>query len=172
MQLEELRGEHSTASTGGAGGAYLYTESMPRPSPVTDALRGLIHDHDRHAWSLDELLDSVRGQIPGADFSTVFRAMTTLERAGVVDRVDLGDGKARYEVRQDHHEHIRCAVCGDVAEVPGCVVEDALAEIQRQTGYQVLSHQVVFRGVCKRCRKKGVPTGPRAASLQAGNLPA
>jgi Fe2+ or Zn2+ uptake regulation protein len=125
---------------------------VPRPSPVTDAVRAVIAAEDRHAWALDELLDAVRRQVPGADFSTVFRAMQTLERTGVVEQVDLGDGKARYETRREHHEHIRCTVCGTVAEVPGCVVEDVMAQIQRRTGYQVSSHQVVFSGVCRPCR--------------------
>ncbi|HXM54184.1 MAG TPA: transcriptional repressor [Candidatus Dormibacteraeota bacterium] len=125
---------------------------MPRPSPVTDAVRSVIAAEDRHAWALDELLEAVRRRIPTADFSTVFRAMQALERTGVVDQVDLGDGKARYETRREHHEHIRCTVCGSVAEVPGCVVEDAMSQIQRRTGYRVSSHQVVFSGVCRPCR--------------------
>jgi Fur family ferric uptake transcriptional regulator len=132
---------------------------------VTDVIRGLIAANDRHAWSLDELLESVRAQIPGADFSTVYRAMGVLERSGTVQRVDLGDGKARYEGSQDHHEHIRCTVCGNVAEVPGCVVEDAVADVQRRTGFQVLSHQVVFGGVCRNCRRlRGRGGKPASAS--------
>jgi Fur family ferric uptake transcriptional regulator len=119
---------------------------------VTDAVRAVIAAEDRHAWALDELLEAVRRRIPTADFSTVFRAMQSLERVGLVDQVDLGDGRARYETRREHHEHIRCTTCGTVAEVPGCVVEDAVAQVQRRTGYQVSSHQVVFAGVCRPCR--------------------
>lgn len=125
---------------------------MPRPSPVTDAVKAAIAAEDRHAWALDELLEAVRRQIPTADFSTVFRAMQTLERGGKVVQVDLGDGKARYETIRDHHEHIRCTQCGSVAEVPGCLVEDAVAQVQRRTGFVVKSHQVVFAGVCRPCR--------------------
>jgi Fe2+ or Zn2+ uptake regulation protein len=128
---------------------------------VTDAVRAVIAAEDRHAWALDELLEAVRRRVPGADFSTVFRAMQALERAGVVDQVDLGDGRARYETRREHHEHIRCTVCGTVAEVPGCVVEDAVAQVQRRTGYRVSSHQVVFAGVCRPCRSASA--GSRAA---------
>jgi len=136
---------------------------VPRPSPVTDAVRAVIAAEDRHAWALDELLEAVRRQVPGADFSTVFRAMQTLERAGVVEQVDVGDGRARYETRREHHEHIRCTECGTVAAVPGCVVEDALAHVERRTGYRVKSHQVVFAGVCRSCR-----TAARAQRQAAG----
>src|SRR5207237_554762 len=99
-----------------------YSGSVPRPSPVTDAVRTLVLTNDHHAWSLDELLAAVRADIDSADFSTIFRAVANLERSGVVDRVDVGDGKTRYESRRAHHEHIRCPSCGRVAEVPGCVL--------------------------------------------------
>jgi Fe2+ or Zn2+ uptake regulation protein len=125
---------------------------VPRPSPVTDAVRAVIAAEDRHAWTLGDLLEAVRRSLPRADFSTVFRAMQALERSGEVQQVDLGDGKARYETRREHHEHILCTVCGTVNEVPGCVVEDAMAQVQRRTGYQVSGHQVVFAGVCRACR--------------------
>ncbi len=126
---------------------------MPRPSPVTDALRAVISGEDRHGWALDELLDAVRRRLPTADFSTVFRAMQALERSGLVEQIDLGDGKARYETRREHHEHIRCTECGTVSEVPGCAVQDVVARVQRRTGYQVRSHRVVFAGICRECRR-------------------
>jgi Fur family ferric uptake transcriptional regulator len=141
---------------------------VPRPSPVTDAVKAILAAEDRHAWALDELLEAVRRQIPTADFSTVFRAMQTLERTGLVDQVDLGDGKARYETRRDHHEHIRCTVCGTISEVPGCVVEDVVAQIQRRTGYLVSSHQVVFAGVCRPCRSVARRERAEAREARAG----
>jgi Fe2+ or Zn2+ uptake regulation protein len=125
---------------------------MPRPSPVTDAVRSLIEGAGHRAWSLDELLEEVRRQIGTANFSTVLRAIWTLEKRSLVSRVDLGDGKARYEAPRDHHEHVRCIQCGSIAEVPGCVVAEASAGIEMRTGYLVQSHQVVFAGLCPNCR--------------------
>lgn len=127
---------------------------MPRPSPVSDAVRGVIDDGQRHAWSLDELLASVRGRVPGADYSTVFRAVANLERAGEVTRVEVGDGKARYEPSQEHHEHIRCSDCGEVAEVSGCALLAAESEIAVATGFQVDGHSLLFSGLCPDCQRK------------------
>ena len=128
-----------------------YTLRMPRPSPVTDALRHVIAADERHLWSLDELHDRVRAMVGSANFSTILRAVTALESAGLIDRVDLGDGKARYEVHQEHHEHVRCSNCGKVAEVPGCVVEGAAAAVRASTGFVVRGHQLVFSGTCPEC---------------------
>jgi len=137
---------------------------MPRPSPVTDAVRSLIEGEGHRAWSLDELLEEVKQQIATANFSTVLRAVWALEKRSLVQRVELGDGKARYEAPRDHHEHVRCIQCGAIAEVPGCVVDEAAAGIEAQTGYVVRSHQVVFAGLCPDCKS---PSAAMAA-LPAG----
>ncbi len=124
---------------------------MPRPSPVTDEVRRLFETGERHAWALDELHQEVVASLGGADFSSVFRATGQLEKEGLVERVDLGDGRARFELRDRHHEHIRCESCGRVAEVPGCVLDDVAAQVQRATGFRVTGHKVVFGGTCREC---------------------
>jgi Fur family transcriptional regulator, ferric uptake regulator len=111
----------------------------------------LLETDSRHAWSLDELVDEVRSRTGSADYSTVFRFMALLENQGRVRRLELGDGKARYEVHQAHHEHITCVACGRISEVPGCLVDEAAERIRRNTGYRVTGHSLVFSGVCPEC---------------------
>ena len=125
---------------------------MPRPSPVRDLVRELLAGDARHAWSLDELLEHVRSRGGSADYSTVFRVVTALERGGEIRRISMDDGKSRYEPGGDHHEHIACGRCGRIAEVPGCLVEDAAAQIRSATGYEVAGHRLVFSGTCPDCR--------------------
>jgi Fe2+ or Zn2+ uptake regulation protein len=76
-----------------------------------------------------------------------------MERDGIIRRIDLGDGKAYYESGADHHEHVRCETCGRVAEVPGCVLEDATSGVQSSTGFVVTSHHLVFSGLCPNCSR-------------------
>jgi Fur family ferric uptake transcriptional regulator len=124
---------------------------MPRPSPVTDEVRRLLDTRDRHAWSIEDLHLAVRSSLGSADYSSVFRAVSLLQRQGLLERIDLGDGHARFEVREDHHEHIRCDNCGRIEEVPVCVLDDASAQVQRLTGFKVTNHRVVFGGLCHDC---------------------
>ncbi len=124
---------------------------MPRPSPVTDAVRALFEARSQHSWSLAELHASARDRLGEADYSTVFRAVTAMEQEGLLARVEVGDGKARYELRDDHHEHVRCDVCGRVDEVPGCSLANVEAAVRRSTGFSITSHQLVFTGVCPDC---------------------
>lgn len=127
---------------------------MPRPSPVTDEVRRLFETDEQHVWAIDELLASTRSTLGSADYSSVFRAVSQFEREGLLDRLDLGDGKARFEMRDHHHEHIRCERCGRIAEVPVCVLDDAAAQVHNLTGFKVTSHRVVFGGLCEDCAAK------------------
>lgn len=141
----------------GAPGVELgYHRAVPRPSPVTDEVKRLLLSGGKHAWSLEELLEGVRSTLGAADPSSVFRATVTLEQSGLIDRLDLGDGRSHYELRDDHHEHVRCESCGRIAEVRGCVVDDASARIEAKTGFIVSSHQIVFVGRCPDCVAAGV----------------
>jgi Fe2+ or Zn2+ uptake regulation protein len=124
---------------------------VPRPSPVTDAVRNLVLEGEHHLWTLDELHARVREKVATANFSTILRAVAGLERSGVLDRVEVGDGRARYESHQEHHDHVQCTGCGRLAEVPGCILEEAPALVQEATGFQIDGHQLVFLGLCSAC---------------------
>ena len=124
---------------------------MPRPSPVTDEVRRLLTAGEQHAWSLNELHVASRESLGSADYSSVFRAVATLEREGLIDRIDLGDGQARYELREHHHEHIRCDNCGRIEVVTGCLLDDVAGVVQKQTGFKVTSHNLVLGGLCREC---------------------
>lgn len=131
-----------------------YNASMSRPSYVRDAVAALLTVSDRHGWSIDEVDRALRARGIEADPSSIFRALGYLERTGVLERVELADGKARYEARREHHEHIRCTSCFAVAPVPGCVVTEAQSAIAASTGYLISGHRVLFEGLCPACSKE------------------
>src|SRR5882762_9932154 len=90
-------------------------KGVARSSPVSDQVKLLFGAGGaKHLWSIDELHSAVVQALGAADYSTVFRAVSGLERDGLINRIDLGDGKVHYELRDTHHEHIRCDSCGRV----------------------------------------------------------
>jgi Fe2+ or Zn2+ uptake regulation protein len=119
---------------------------------VSDQVQLLFRASDgKHLWSIDELHGAVVEVLGAADYSTVFRAVSGLERDGFITRIDLGDGKVHYELSDEHHEHIRCVECGRVAEVAGCVLGDASSAVTKSTGFTVTSHRLLFGGICPDC---------------------
>src|SRR5258706_8279291 len=115
---------------------------MARRSPVRDAVGEVMQRGDHRAWLIEELLTEVRRTGHRTNWSSIFRAVVALERAGAVHRVDLGDGRHRYELTGEHHEHIQCLRCGRVAEIAGCLLADTATRVQRLTGFQVTDHRL------------------------------
>ncbi len=132
-----------------------YDRRIARPSHIRPAILKLLAERSRHGWSIDELTAALHERGVRADFSSVFRSLARLEREEAVERVELDDGKARYEAAGDHHEHIRCESCGSVSPVPCGLVGDVLPAVQRRTGYEVWSHRLVLSGLCPACAEGG-----------------
>jgi Fur family ferric uptake transcriptional regulator len=130
---------------------------MARKARVSAAMVDLMGKGERHAWTLDELHAGLgrRGRV--TDFSSVFRAAEKLAADGLVRKVPLEDGRARFELVGAHHDHLYCTRCHELVPVP-CVIEDErFAALERATGAAILDHHVVLRGLCRDCRKAGKP---------------
>lgn len=129
---------------------------MPRPSPVRDRVRDLVLGGSLHAWTIEELLARVRKEVASADYSTVFRAVSYLEGKKLIRRVDVGDGRGRYEAADRHHDHVQCERCGRVTESgTRCLLENAGEKVSRATGFKVHTHHLVFMGLCPECAVAG-----------------
>jgi Fe2+ or Zn2+ uptake regulation protein len=131
---------------------------VARPSRVREAVAGLIAaGESRHDWSIEDLLRELDASGQSADFSSVFRAVALLEESGEIRRVDLGDGKSRFEAAGKHHDHVRCGDCGAVAGVPCSMLDRIANRVERQTGYAVSGHRLVFMGQCPQCAAEAGP---------------
>jgi Fur family transcriptional regulator, ferric uptake regulator len=124
---------------------------MARPSHVRDAVAELVGGSDKHGWTLEEAHAELGARGVSADPSSVFRALVHLSEQDELERFDLGDGRARFERPGRHHEHIVCSGCGQVAEVPGCLIDRRVREVERRTGFAVTGHRLTFSGTCTGC---------------------
>lgn len=124
---------------------------MGRPSHVRDAIAELVAGSDRHDWTVEDVTAALAAAGVSADPSSVFRGLVRLSDEGALERVELGDGKLRFEASGAHHEHVRCERCGQVQAVAGCLAEPVIPEVERQTGFTVTAHRILFTGICGRC---------------------
>jgi Fur family transcriptional regulator, ferric uptake regulator len=87
--------------------------------------------------------------------ASVYRVLDELVELRLVQRVDVGDGIARYEPAQpdgDHHHHVVCEDCGKVEPFEDPTLESAIASASKRLGFSVDAHEVVLRGECGDCR--------------------
>lgn len=86
---------------------------------------------------------------------TVYRILDLFVTASVAKRIELGEGKFRYEhMDREHHHHVICTTCGTVADVADITETDLERVVSQKTGFAVRSHSLEFFGLCPDCRKK------------------
>lgn len=105
--------------------------------------------------SAHELHDAARERGARVGMASVYRALESLDALGLVQRIDLGDGVARYEPSHaggDHHHHLVCDGCGKVEPFEDAGLESAIERVADGRGYVVAAHEVVLHGACEDCR--------------------
>jgi Fur family ferric uptake transcriptional regulator len=106
--------------------------------------------------SAQEIHEKLRGgKSRSVGIASVYRVLDVLAELRLVQRVDVGDGIARFERALpdgDHHHHVVCDDCGKVEPFSDSSLETAIARASRRLGYSVDAHEVVLRGECGDCR--------------------
>lgn len=105
------------------------------------------------ALSPAEVFERARGLCPSLGLVTVYRTLDTLAALGLVRRVHTEDGCHGYaSARQRHGHHLVCRECSQVVEFSGCGLEPMIAEMSRQTGFEIEHHLLELVGRCPACQ--------------------
>ena len=85
---------------------------------------------------------------PKISIATVYRTVRLFEEAGILDRHDFGDGRARYEeTPEEHHDHLIDIQTGKVIEFHNDEIEDLQRRIAEKAGYRLVGHRLELFGV-------------------------
>lgn len=80
--------------------------------------------------------------------ATVYRTVRLFEEAGILDRHDFGDGRARYEATPEaHHDHLIDVETGKVIEFVDPELEQLKRQIAEKLGYRLVDHRMELYGV-------------------------
>lgn len=84
--------------------------------------------------------------------ATVYRTIDVLVNHDLVRKLDLGDGRSRYEhkLNPEHHDHIVCLQCGKIFEFVNEKIETLQKEIAAEQGFTLESHIHQLFGRCDR----------------------
>jgi Fur family ferric uptake transcriptional regulator len=79
--------------------------------------------------------------------STVYRTVRLLEEAGILERHEFGDGRARYEpAGHDHHDHLINTATGEVIEFKNEEIERLQERVARELGFRLIGHRLELFG--------------------------
>jgi Fur family ferric uptake transcriptional regulator len=85
---------------------------------------------------------------PGISIATVYRTVRLFEEAGILERHDFGDGRARYEAAAETlHDHLIDVETGRVIEFVDPELEALQRRIAEKLGFRLVDHRMELYGV-------------------------
>lgn len=105
---------------------------------------GQAEDHP----DVEEIYARASREDPRISLATVYRTVKLFEEAGILDKLEFGDGRARYEdAERDHHDHLIDVNSGQVIEFVDPEIEALQERIAARLGYRLIGHRLELLGV-------------------------
>lgn len=83
--------------------------------------------------------------------ATVYRTVKLFEETGILERLEFGDGRSRYEdAEREHHDHLIDINTGKVIEFVDPDIEALQEKIAAKLGYELRGHKLELYGVPKK----------------------
>ncbi len=117
---------------------------MTEQRRVVARVIGEAEDHP----DVEELYARAARVDPRISIATVYRTVKLFEEAGILDRLEFGDGRARYEdAERDHHDHLIDVNTGEVIEFVDPDIEALQEKIAERLGFRLVGHRLELLGV-------------------------
>jgi len=97
---------------------------------------------------VEELYARASTRDPNISIATVYRTVKLFEEAGILEKLEFGDGRARYEdAEREHHDHLIDMQSGEVIEFVDAEIEALQERIAQKLGYTLKGHKLELYGV-------------------------
>jgi len=100
----------------------------------------------------DEVYQEIAREYPRISRGTVYRNLNRLAQAGEIRKIEVPGGADRFDHLCHDHCHVRCEKCGRIFDVDMEFVSGLEKNIRDPHGFQFTGYDLIFRGICPRCR--------------------
>ena len=85
---------------------------------------------------------------PRISLATVYRTIKLFEEHNLLNRIELGGKRARYEVLNidDHHDHLIDIDSGEIIEFVNDEIESLQMKVAKKLGYELVDHRMELFG--------------------------
>ena len=116
-----------------------------------------ILENDPRPQSIEEIISSSSGKLA---LSTLYRAISELLDAGLIETLVSPDGKTLVETTLQataHHHHVFCKGCDKAIDIEFSDdleknIEAEVKNIEISSGWKVSDHSIEILGVCEECK--------------------
>jgi len=125
----------------------LCTERVMRMTGQRRVIAQVLSEADDHP-DVEEVHRRASARDARISLSTVYRTVRLLEGAGILERHEFGDGRARYEqAGHGHHDHLINVTTGEVIEFSNEQIERLQESVARELGFRLIGHRLELFGM-------------------------
>jgi Fur family peroxide stress response transcriptional regulator len=121
-------------------------------TPQRAAVLEAVLDLDNHPTA-DQVHEAVARRDPGVSRATVYRALESLARIGVITKACHPGKAVRYDSRTEIHHHLVCLRCDGMTDIADERLDAIPVPDTSGFGFEVSDFRVQLRGICRRCRE-------------------
>jgi Fur family ferric uptake transcriptional regulator len=137
-------------------------DSGVRLTEPREVVLQILQNSDEHL-TVTEIYVQAHQIKPSMGLTTVYRTLELLFRLGIVQKVEVGEGKARFELADrpggKGHHHLVCLKCKKIMDYSEISRDEKkflkLMEqrLNQKYDFKILDHLMWFYGVCGDCRE-------------------
>jgi len=103
--------------------------------------------------SAETLYKRLLKRLPTISLDTVYRTLGSLEKQGVIRRVDTRESQARFEAETLQHHHLICTRCGEIVDFQWESFDRSELPPELQGWGQLNYRSISLHGICSKCLK-------------------
>ena len=132
-------------------------EKRIKVTPQRMAVYAVLRETRRHP-NVEMIYQKLKPNYPAMSLATVYKTVDVLNKVGLIQELNVGEGGLRYDAMIKPHPHVYCEKCSQVNDVEDFSMEDfqdesLIKQMQDATGYELSSVQLYFYGKCPQCKE-------------------
>lgn len=104
--------------------------------------------------SAEELYMNLKPNNPNLSLATVYRNLNQLAKTGEIKKIEGLSGQIHYDHNTEEHFHMICMKCDRIIDLQSSMAESLKKELKSQEEFEVLTYDILVKGICKKCKDK------------------
>lgn len=101
------------------------------------------------------LYEIIKKKNPKMSLATLYRNLNQMSDAGKIRKIDGLENSAHFDHNIHKHYHFICDNCKKVFDISADVAPNIMEKAQKETGFEITGHDILFHGLCRECKNKG-----------------
>lgn len=129
----------------------LLKENSIKITPQRLEILKYLDGHRTHP-TVEQIYTELKEKTPSLSKTTVYNSLEILRDHGLIQSITISGSESRYDFKHDMHHHFLCKKCGEITDID---IECPNLGKMLECGHNVEEVHGYFKGICKKCLKKG-----------------